>query len=70
MGERVTVELDAECWLRRRKEAGIDLSQLFAVWGIADGAFQIDPDAAESEAMARKWYAENKEAIEPLQQVR
>ena len=60
MGERVTVELDAES-IAAAKEAGIDLSQL-----LVEALRRRLPKlhAAEREAMARRWYEENKEAID------
>jgi antitoxin CcdA len=60
MGERVTVELDAES-IAAAKEAGIDLSQL-----LVEALRRRLPKlyAAERETMARKWYEENKEAID------
>ena len=60
MGERVTLELDANAVVAAR-QAGIDLSQLL------DRALRrVLPqlDAAEREPAARRWYEENKEAVD------
>src|SRR4051794_32054312 len=56
MGKRVTLELDSES-IAAAQEAGIDLSQL-----LVEALRQLH--AAEREAAARKWYEENKEAVE------
>jgi post-segregation antitoxin (ccd killing protein) len=60
MGERITVELDSES-IAAAKAAGIDLSQL-----LVEALHRKLPQlhAAEREAAARKWYEENKEAID------
>lgn len=60
MGERVTLELDAES-IAAAKEAGIDLSQL-----LVHALRRLLPNlhAAQREEEARKWYEENKEAID------
>jgi antitoxin CcdA len=60
MGERVTVELDSES-IAAAQEAGIDLSQL-----LTEALHRRLPmlHAAQREADARKWYEENKEAID------
>jgi post-segregation antitoxin (ccd killing protein) len=62
MGERVTLELDAES-LAAAKEAGIDLSQL-----LVEALRRKLPKlhAAEREGAARKWYEENKEAVDAV----
>jgi antitoxin CcdA len=60
MGERVTVELDAES-IAAAKAAGIDLSQL-----LVDALRRRLPNlhAAERAKLARQWQEENREAIE------
>jgi antitoxin CcdA len=60
MGERVTVELDSEA-LAAARAAGLDLSQL-----LAEALRRRLPNlnAAAREEEARKWYEENKEAID------
>jgi post-segregation antitoxin (ccd killing protein) len=60
MGKRVTLELDSES-IAAAQEAGIDLSQL-----LVEALRRRLPKlhAAEREAAARKWYEENKEAVE------
>jgi antitoxin CcdA len=60
MGERVTVELDAES-IAAAKAAGIDLSQL-----LVDALRRRLPNlhAAERAERARRWQEENREAIE------
>jgi post-segregation antitoxin (ccd killing protein) len=62
MGERVTVELDSES-IAAAQEAGIDLSQL-----LLEALRRRLPKlhAAEREAEARKWYEENKEAVDEV----
>lgn len=60
MGERITVELDSES-IAAAKEAGIDLSQLL-VEALRRKLPQLH--AEEREAAARKWYEENKEAVD------
>jgi antitoxin CcdA len=60
MGERVTVELDAET-LAAAREAGVDLSELL------DRALRRHLpklNAADREQAARVWYSENKEAVD------
>jgi antitoxin CcdA len=60
MGERITIELDTES-IAAAKEARIDLSQL-----LVEALRRRLPKlhAAEREAEARRWYEENKEAID------
>jgi antitoxin CcdA len=60
MGERVTLELDAES-IAAAKAAGIDLSQL-----LVDALRRRLPNlhAAERAKLARQWQEENREAIE------
>jgi len=60
VGERVTIEVDPEA-LAAARAAGIDLSQL-----LAEALRRRLPnlDAATREEAARKWYEENKEAID------
>jgi antitoxin CcdA len=60
MGERVVVELDAES-IAAAREAGIDLSELL-VHALRRRLPKLH--AAEREAEARKWYEENKEAVD------
>ena len=60
MGERVLIELDAES-IAAAEEAGIDLSQLL-VQALRRRLPHLH--AAEREAEARKWYEENKEAVD------
>lgn len=59
MGERVTLELDAES-IAAAKEAGIDLSQV-----LVHALRRLLPHlhAVQREEEVRKWYEENKEAI-------
>jgi len=61
MGERVTVELDAEL-IAAANEAGIDLSRLL----VEALRRRLPPKLgnAEREAEAKKWYEENKEAVD------
>jgi antitoxin CcdA len=60
MGERVTLELDAES-IAAAKAAGIDLSQL-----LVDALRRRLPNlhAADRAKLARQWQEENREAIE------
>jgi antitoxin CcdA len=60
MGERVTLELDAES-IAAAKAAGIDLAQL-----LVDALRRRLPNlhAAERAKLARQWQEENREAIE------
>ena len=60
MNERVTVELDADVLAAARK-AGVDLSR-----ELTRALIRYLPDIteAEREAMARKWYADNKESVD------
>jgi len=60
MGERVTVEVDPEA-LAAARSAGIDLSQL-----LAEALRRRLPNlnAATREEEARKWYEENKDAVD------
>jgi antitoxin CcdA len=60
MGERVTLELDAES-IAAAKAAGIDLSQL-----LVDALRRRLPNlhATERAKLARQWQEENREAIE------
>jgi antitoxin CcdA len=60
MGERVLIELDAES-IAAAKEAGIDLSQLL-VQALRRRLPYLH--ASEREAEARKWYEDNKEAVD------
>jgi antitoxin CcdA len=62
MGERVTLELDAES-IAAAKEAGIDLSQL-----LVHALRRLLPNlhASQREEEARKWYEENKEAVDSI----
>jgi|SRR3954464_12432769 len=60
MGERVIVELDAES-IEAAREAGIDLSELL-VHALRRRLPKLH--AGEREAEARKWYEENKEAVD------
>jgi len=60
MNERVTVEVDAET-LARAREAGVDLSRIFA----RALRRELPPlSDAERKCAAEKFYAENKEAID------
>jgi antitoxin CcdA len=61
MDERVTVELDAEL-IAAANEAGIDLSRLL----IEALRRRLPPKLSntEREAEAKKWYEENKEAVD------
>lgn len=65
MSERVSIELDSES-IAAAKEAGIDLSQL-----LTEALRRRLPKlhAAEREAEARKWYEENKEAIDAYNEI-
>ena len=60
MGEHVTIELDAES-IAAAKAAGIDLSQL-----LVQALRRRLPDLhkAEREELARRWYEENREAVD------
>ena len=60
MGERVVVELEAEV-LAAARAAGIDLSEL-----LSQALRRRLPilDSADREEAARKWYEENKEAVD------
>ena len=60
MGERVTIELDAES-IAAAKAAGIDLSRL-----LVEALRRRLPNlhAAEREKLAKQWQDENREAIE------
>ncbi len=60
MGERVTIELDAES-IAAAKAAGIDLAQL-----LVDALRRRLPNlhAAERAELAKQWQEENREAIE------
>jgi antitoxin CcdA len=60
MGERVIVEVDPEA-LAAARAAGIDLSQL-----LSEALRRRLPslDATAREEAARKWYEENKEAVD------
>jgi antitoxin CcdA len=60
MGERVTIELDADP-LRQRMAAGIDLSRL-----LVEALRRRLPNlhAAERAELDRRWQEENREAIE------
>jgi post-segregation antitoxin (ccd killing protein) len=60
MGERVTVELDAET-LAAAREAGVDLSELLSR---ALRRYLPQLNASEHEQSARQWYEENKEAVD------
>jgi len=65
MGERVTMELDAES-IAAAKAAGIDLSQL-----LVEALRRRLPNlhAAERAELARRWQEENREAIESYNQM-
>jgi antitoxin CcdA len=58
--EKVAVELDSEA-IEAAAKAGLDLSQV-----LLEALYRKLPDlhAAEREQAARKWYEENKEAID------
>ena len=60
MGERVVVELEPEA-LAAARAAGIDLSEL-----LTQALRRRLPslDTADREEAARKWYEENKEAVD------
>jgi antitoxin CcdA len=60
MGERVTVELDSEA-LAAAREAGIDLSELL-VQALRRRLAHLHAESREE--AARKWYEENKEAVD------
>ena len=60
MGERVTVELDAET-LAAARAAGVDLSELLSR---ALRRHLPTLNAADREQAARQWYRENKEAVD------
>jgi antitoxin CcdA len=60
MGERVTLELDSEA-LAAAREAGIDLSELLTQ-ALRRRLPHLHAEARAEEA--RKWYEENKEAID------
>lgn len=60
MGERVTVELDAET-LAAAREAGVDLSEPL---GRALRRHLPKLHVADREQAAREWYNENKEAVD------
>jgi antitoxin CcdA len=62
MGERVTIELDAET-LAAAREAGINLSEL-----LTHALRRRLPNlhAAERAEEARKWYEENKKAVDAV----
>jgi antitoxin CcdA len=60
MGERVTVELDPEI-VAAAREAGVDLSELLSR-ALRRHLPQLDP--SEREQAARRWYKENKEAVD------
>jgi len=65
MGERVTIELDAES-IAAAKAAGINLSQL-----LVEALHRRLPNlhAAERAEVARRWREENREAIEAYNQM-
>ncbi len=60
MGERVTVELDAEL-IAAAREAGVDLSELLSR---ALRRHLSKLNAADRDQAAREWYRENKEAVD------
>lgn len=60
MGERVTVELDAEA-LAAAREAGVDLSELLSR---ALRRHLSNLNAVDREEAAQQWYRENKEAVD------
>ena len=62
MAERITVELDPES-IAAAKAAGIDLSQLL-VEALRRRLPQLH--AEERVAAARKWYEENKQAVDEV----
>jgi len=65
MGERITIELDAES-IAAARAAGIDLSKL-----LLDALRRRLPNlhAAERAELNRRWQEENREAIEALNQI-
>ena len=65
MGERVTVELDPEA-LAAAREAGIDLSDL-----LTHALRRRLPHlhAASRQEAARRWYEENKEAVDAYNKI-
>ena len=65
MGERVTIELDAES-IAAAKEAGIDLSQV-PVEALRRRLPNLH--AAERAELARRWQEESREAIESYNQM-
>ena len=60
MGERVTIELDSEAAAAAR-EAGIDLSELL-IHALRRRLPKLH--AAAREEAARRWYEDNKEAVD------
>lgn len=60
MGERVTVELDAQT-IAAAKAAGIDLSEVLTR---ALRRLLPQPDSSERERVAQQWYEENKEGVD------
>jgi antitoxin CcdA len=60
MGERVTVEVDADA-LAAAREAGVDLSELL---NRALRRHLPKQNAADREQAAHQWYRENKEAVD------
>jgi len=62
MGERVTIELDAAV-LAAARDAGIDLSVLLTQ---ALRRYLPNLNTASREEEARKWYEENKEAVDAV----
>jgi antitoxin CcdA len=60
MGERVTIEIDSEA-LAAARDAGIDLSELL-IHALRRRLPNLH--AAERAEAARRWYEENKEAID------
>lgn len=62
MGERVTIELDSEA-LAAAREAGIDLSELL-IHALRRRLPKLH--AAQRAEEARRWYEENKEAVDEI----
>jgi antitoxin CcdA len=65
MGERVTIEIDAEA-LAAAREAGIDLSELLTRALRRQLPKLQASDRAEE---ARRWYEENKEAVDAVNEM-
>ena len=65
MGERVTIEVDSEA-LAAARAAGIDLSQLLTE-ALRRRLPNLDSEGREE--AARKWYEENKEAVDAYNEI-